>query len=103
MIINTVADLDEALDGGKYTSVGGYPVYYITCDGAALSYDTVKEEYDTIKEAVADWEADSSVPCDGWRVVAVDINWEDPELYDDHTSERIESAYAEDDAEDDDP
>jgi hypothetical protein len=32
---------------------------------------------------------------DGWRVVACDTNWEDGELYCDHSGERIESAYAE--------
>lgn len=101
MIINSVADLDEALDAGKYTGVGGYPLYYITCDGAALSYDTVKDEYDLIREAVADYEADNSVPCDGWRVVALDVNWEDTELTDDHTGDLIESAYGDDDDDED--
>lgn len=98
MIINTVADLDKAIDDGPYAWPGGYPMYFITCDGDALSHQTVMEEYDIITESIQDYEADNSVPCDGWRVIASDINWEDPELYDGHTGDRIESAYAEDDA-----
>ena len=92
MEIKTVADLDAALEHGKYTSVGGYPIFFITSDGAALSYDTVKDEYDEIAEAITDDDRSG-----GWRVEAVDINWEDPDLIDDHTGDRIESAYADDD------
>ena len=33
---------------------------------------------------------------DGWRVVACEVNYEDTELYDDHTGRKIESAYGED-------
>ena len=91
MEIKTKADLDAALAEGKYTNVGGYPIFFITSDGAALSYDTVKEEYDQIVESIEDHLND------GWRVEAADVNWEDGELYDDHSGERIESAYAEDD------
>ncbi len=36
---------------------------------------------------------------DGWRVVGMGVNYEDPDLIDDHSGNRIESAYAEDDAE----
>jgi hypothetical protein len=32
---------------------------------------------------------------DGWRVDAFDINWESPDLYCDHCSKPIESAYGE--------
>lgn len=90
----TVAELDEALERGPYAWPGGYPLFFITDDGGVLSFKTVREEYDQIRESI---EEDLN---DGWRVVAVDVNWEDPELYDDHTNERIESAYAEDDADD---
>lgn len=88
----TVEEFDEAIAGHKYTSVGSYPLFFITKDGEALSFDTAKAEADQIREAIRD--EDNS----GWRVVAVDVNWEDPELYDSHSGERIESAYAEDDA-----
>lgn len=90
MKIETVEDLDTALAVGKYTSIGSYPLFYITSDGAALSYDTVKEEYERISESIIENLRD------GWKVIAVDINWEDTELYDDHTGELIESAYGND-------
>ena len=91
MEINTVADLDEALERGPWAWPGGYPLYFITDDGGALSFKTVKEEYDQIAESIEERLND------GWQVVALEINYEDGELYDDHSGERIESAYAEDD------
>lgn len=87
----TVADFNEALDE-PYAWPGGYPRYFITDDGEALSYKAAKEEADQIREAIQARENN------GWRVIGVDINWEDPALYCAHTNERIESAYAEDDA-----
>ena len=92
MEINNVKDLEEALERGPYAWPGGYPCFFITNDGAALSFDTVKDNIDDVREAMADPNDHS-----GWRVEAVDVNWEDPELYDDVTGDRIESAYAEDD------
>lgn len=97
MEIKTLADLDEALSQGKYTSIGSYPIFFITADGGVLSYDTVKEERETIAEAIEDDDTSG-----GWRVNAADVNWEDPDLIDDHTGERIESAYAEDEHEESD-
>ena len=91
MIIKTVDDLDEALKH-EFAWPGGYPTYFITADGGALSHKTVNEEREQIAEAIEDDDTDS-----GWRVVALDINWEDPDLHDDHSGERIPSAYAEDD------
>lgn len=89
--INTVKELDDALENGAYAWPGGYPIYFITSDGDALSFKTVKEERDIIAEAIDD--DDNS---GGWRVVAADINWEDDQLYDDHSGELIESAYGDD-------
>lgn len=92
--IDTVADLDEILEQGPYAWPGGYPLYFVTADGAALSFETVRDEYDEVAEAITGDETSG-----GWRVVAVAVNWEDPDLYDDHSGDRIESAYAEDDDE----
>ena len=91
--IKTVADLDRVLADGPYAD-GGYPKYFLTEDGGALAFSTVKAEYPLIKEAI-----ESRDKTGGWFVIAFDINWENPELYDDHTGERIKSAYAEDQAE----
>ncbi len=84
----TEAEVLDLLDKGMYAWPGGYPMYFVTSDGGALSFSTVKEEWECVQ-----WSVSNDVD-DGWRVVAVDVNWEDPNLYDDHTSERIESAYA---------
>jgi hypothetical protein len=68
----------------KYSGVGCYPVFYVTADGGVLSAAAVEENL----EACCD-------PDDpGWFVVGHDANWENPDLYCDHTGERIESAYA---------
>jgi len=73
---------------GPYAWPGGYPLFFITNDGAALSFDVVRENLRSVLDSVA------NRINDGWRVVAVDVNWEDGELTCDHTGERIESAYA---------
>jgi hypothetical protein len=76
-----------------YAWPGGYPRYFITSDGAALSYKAAESERRLIRRAIRTNDTGG-----GWCVVACDVNWEDAGLYCDHTNERIESAYAEDDA-----
>ncbi len=71
----------------RYAWPGGYPVFYVTNDGGALCPGCVQDEL----EQCCDPDAH------GWHVVAHDANWENPDLYCDHCSERIESAYAEQD------
>lgn len=90
MTINTVSDFRKAYRAGPYAWPGGYPVFFVTSDGGALSFKAAKQERRNILEAIAHKQND------GWRVVASEINWEDPDLLCDHTGERIESAYAED-------
>lgn len=72
-----------------YAWPGGYPRFFITQDGAALSFAAAKAQRRAILESLRD---DVN---DGWRVTACPVNWEDAELYCDHTGARIESAYAE--------
>lgn len=73
-----------------YAWPGGYPLYYVTSDGAALCPDCVNAEIASI---------DGATKGDGWNVVGVDVNWEDAGMTCEHCSKRIESAYAEDEAE----
>jgi len=89
MNINTVKDLKQVLRNGPYAWPGGYPLYFITSDGAALSFQAVRENLRSVL-----WSIKNGVN-DGWRVQAMDINYEDNELYCDHTGEKIESAYGE--------
>ena len=88
MTINSISDFRKAIHNGPYAWPGGYPLYFITSDGEALSFEAAKQERRSILEALRDH--DNS----GWRVVDVDVNWEDGDLYCAHTGDRIESAYA---------
>jgi hypothetical protein len=76
-----------------YAWPGGYPLYVVTHDGAALSVEAARAEWSQIVRSTLQHARD------GWRVERTCINWEDPALYCDHTGIRIPSAYAEDDAE----
>ncbi len=87
MYINSVSDFRKAIRNGAYAWPGGYPVYFITSDGAALSFDAAKAEKRNIIESIANHDND------GWRIVAADINWEDAELTCAHTGKPIEAAY----------
>jgi len=70
----------------KYAWPGGYPLFLITSDGAALCIDCGKKEYRSIVSAI------HNNVSDGWKVEAVDVNWEDNELHCDHCNKHIESA-----------
>ena len=89
MNIKTVHDFIQALRAGKYAWPGCYPTFFITSDCAALSYDTARRNVGLIARAIRDDDRG------GWKIVGHDVNWEDPELYCDHSGKRIESAYAE--------
>ena len=64
----------------EYAWPGGYPLFYLTDD-----------EGDILCPACANKEAD--------HPLVADVNYEDPALYCDECGNRIESAYAEDEAE----
>lgn len=83
----TLQEIKERLRAGAYAWPGGYPLFFITTDGAALSFKAVRQEWRQI--------AYSHIHDigDGWQLAAVDINYEDDNLYCDHTGEKIEAAY----------
>lgn len=70
---------------------GGYPIYYVCKDGSILCSHCANENI----KLTSDPEA-----ADDWRIVATDINYEDPGLTCDHCSKHIESAYCASDDED---
>jgi hypothetical protein len=86
-----LGQIKELLRNGPYAWPGGYPVYFITGDGAALSFKAVRQNWHSVVMAhlCGDIRGD-------WFLIAAQINWEDSQLYCDQTGERIESAYAED-------
>jgi hypothetical protein len=71
----------------RYTSVGCYPLFYITDDSGVLCPGCVGDEIDQCCDEASG----------GWHVVGADVNYENTSLYCDHCGERIESAYADDD------
>ena len=87
--IDTTRQLLATLRNGKYAWPGGYPMYFLTSDGGALSFETVQAELASVVDSIRQYHSD------GWRVIRCAINWEDAELTDDHSGELIESAYAE--------
>ena len=62
---------------------GGYPIFYL-------------DKHDNVLCPAC---ANEHEPGEDDAPVHADVNWEDPSLYCDECSERIESAYAEDEAE----
>jgi hypothetical protein len=85
--IENTRDLRATLRAGKYTSLGSYPVYFYTSDGAALCWECAREEYKQISRSVREKSSD------GWRVVGCEINYESHDLTCDNCSKAIESAY----------
>jgi hypothetical protein len=91
--LGSVAWFLHSLRGGPFTSHGCYPLFWLASDGETLSFEACKANAGRIARAIRN--QDSS----GWRVVACDVNWEDSSMHCAHTGKRIESAYAEDRAE----
>lgn len=85
--ISNTLQLRATLRAGAYAWSGRYPLYFITSDGAALSFETVRAEYAQVSRAIRD-----KSNC-GWRVVACAINYEDSGLTCEHSGKPIESAY----------
>ena len=81
--------LRDELIASPYAWPGGYPMFAVTSDGAALCPHCCQTERRSIGFTYG---------TDGWAVEGLDVNWEDPELYCDHCGNRIESAYAETEA-----
>lgn len=90
--IETVRDLVECLRLGSFTSVGCYPLVFVTADGMVLP-SAVRVDVWAQARAVRDREHD--------RVVAFDVYWEGPIQQCALTGEDIESAYGDPYAEND--
>lgn len=89
MLINSISDFRRAVRNGPYAWPGGYPLYWVMADGGACSFRVAKDERRAMLQALAD-----NARSDQWRPVALDVNWEEADLWCDHRSERIPSAYA---------
>lgn len=83
--INSLADLKACLRAGRYTSVGGYPLFFLCANGDTVSFEGVKDIW-----AGLCWEHNNQT---GERIVACDVNWEDADMVCAITGKPIESAY----------
>jgi hypothetical protein len=83
----SISDFRRDIRLGKYAWPGGYPRYFVMNDGEALSFESAKTNRRLILESLRDQTND------GWRIMGVDINWEDPDLLCSDTNQRIEAAY----------
>lgn len=100
----TVREFLASLRDGRYAD-GGYPKFWLTADGGTLSHEACMANCGTIARAIrGDANRANRDPArfyssdPQWRVIGCAINWEDASMTCDDTGERIESAYAEDDA-----
>jgi hypothetical protein len=89
--IKTTHELKATLRAGGFAWPGGYPLYFITSDGDALSFEALKDK-NTLRAVLSSVRYGRN---DGWRIVACEVNWEDNELECVDTMKRIPSAYAE--------
>lgn len=82
-MLNDTLPRDDDGKLSKWAWPGGYPLYYFDGENSILCPDCARI-------------SDTSDEIPQFRPVQADVNWEDPELFCDHCSNRIESAYAED-------
>jgi hypothetical protein len=83
--IKTVADLKACLRAGKYAWPGGYACYFITADGAVLSFEAVREELTQVMDAI------KHNLRSGWKVIGMACTAEDDETpVCDHTGKEID-------------
>ena len=88
LTLQTPIELRQDLVKHPYAWPGGYPKFAVLADGEALCHHCADSEAEHLDEA------DHG---DDWRIVGIEINWEDSDLYCCHCGEQIESAYADDD------
>ena len=81
-------DVAEGRELPQFAWPGGYPLYFVTADGEALSFEAAIAERRQVIRAIGHDEKRS-----GWRIVAVETNWEDTNLRCSHTNKLIECAY----------
>jgi hypothetical protein len=91
-----LAKVKKMLRAGPYIWHGHQiPIHFICDDGGTLCFTCTKAEWKQVVRAYFS----PGYPCqDQWRIQAWAPNYEDPALLCDHCYNRIESAYAEDEA-----
>ena len=85
----TILDIKNTIRN-PYAWPGGYPLYMIADDGGCICTNCAKDNFKLIADSVIRGISD------GWKVVAIDINYEDDSLHCGNCNTQIESAYGED-------
>ena len=96
-LLHNLQEIKTALRQGPYAWPGGYPTYFITTDGAALSHEAVREMWRDVVESHL-----FNLRHSGWHIAGVDVNWEEPDLICEHTGKPIPSAYGDESEDSDD-
>lgn len=76
--------LADQLHTSPYAWPGGYPLFGIFSDGGCCCHHCAQTERTSIA---------TTTGSDGWQLVALQVNWEDSELFCEHCGTQIESAY----------
>ena len=82
----TTKQLKEQLRSGEWAWPGGYQLYFIADDGAALSFEAVRDNLRSVFHSMR------GKINDGWRIVGCEVNWES-KMYCSHTGKIIPAAY----------
>jgi hypothetical protein len=93
MLIDSIGDFRRAVRMGTYAD-GGYPLCFLMHDSASICPACAKKERREMLEAIRDHQTRQCYHF-GWLPRAIEVNWEDGDLWCDHCHERIPSAYAE--------
>ena len=82
--IDSINKLKSCLRAGEYTSVGMYRLFFITDDGACLSFSSVLDNLESIYYSMM-----NNIN-DGWRIVGLSSVEEcDEEIYCNHSNELL--------------
>lgn len=84
LTLQTPSEMRQSLVKAPHAFPGGYPKYAVLADGEALCHHCADSEAEHLDDA------DHG---DDWRIVGIEINYEDTDLYCCHCGEQIESAY----------
>ena len=87
--VASLADVKATIRAGTHTFPGGYELYAIMDEGGVMKIKTLRDNWNQVV-----WSHLYHIS-DGWRVTGFDINWEDSNLFDCHTNERIIPEYGE--------
>lgn len=85
-----LGDIKAALRAGPYAWPGNYQLFFLTVDGDALAFETVTANFREVAQAWLD--EDRTI----WRIVGLEINYEDGDLYCAHSGKKIPASYVSD-------